>query len=131
MRVPPTDSVLMGRAFRCHRCRTGRATSAVGSAAIGPATARHREEQPAAPCRPAAIAAAPGRTQTAGAPSVPEHDVAENCTGFAAETAGVPIFPIVADRHESGRAHDPGHRSDHSQRFLSATLPGVHVQQGH
>lgn len=102
----------------------------VGSAAIGSATERRRSEQPTARGRPA-VATAVGRAQTAGPPSVAEHDVTENSAGLAAKTAGVPIFPVVPDRHESDRAHDPGYRSDHSQRFLAATLPGVHFQQGH
>lgn len=72
-----------------------------------------------------------GRAQTAGAPHFPEHNVTENRARHTGETAGFPVFPVVPDRRMSDRTYDPGHRPGHPERLFTATLPGVHVQQGH
>lgn len=99
------------RRRRRRKRRTGRAIAGTGAA---------RDD------RRRAVRA--GRAYTAGAQTVAEHDVAKDRARHTAQTAHVPILPHDADgRH----AHDTDRRSDHTERLLATTLPGVHVQQSY
>lgn len=71
------------------------------------------------------------RAQSAVAPSVAEHHVAEDTARHTGETAALPVLPAHPDGNGAEHAAHPYRRPQHTKRVLAATLPGVHVQQSH